>query len=134
MAAHDLFPEEIYQPADPVTVVIDKPWNQITPSERELLTRVIGAIEIRPGHKLSVHAVRLVVQGGLQPENLPGRPANVIAFTQVPAGIPQYEVIRNPGQQMVAAEPLAALISNPESKNRLWSALQAQFTMAAKGG
>lgn len=124
--------EEIYGIAEPVAVVIDKAWKNITPPERDLLARILAAVDVRPGQKLSLNAVRLVVQPIFNTGKLPGSPSRVITFTQLPDEIPQYEVIRAASATIVAAEPLRALTTNPNAKNRLWAALQIQFGMGTK--
>lgn len=132
MALVEMFQEELYNIPQPVVVIIDQPWQDVSEAGRQLLAKILGAIELRPGQKLSLQAVQVVNQTSLQIDQLVGAPEFVIAFTSVPSGVPLYEVMRTPDKQVVASEPLHKLISSDDGKKRLWQALRAQFGMGGK--
>jgi hypothetical protein len=131
--AADLFQEEVYRLAPRVVVIIDMPWRDVKEAERQLLAKILGAIEIAPQTKLSLQAVQIVIQPELNLATLPFQPQQVIAFTRVPKGIPQLEVVTAGSCQVVAAPRLPELITQDDAKKRLWTALRAQFGMGAKG-
>jgi hypothetical protein len=128
----ELFQEEIYQLPPPVVVVINVPWREIAEPERHLLAKILNAIEYPANVKLSLAAVKIITQPLLNLTTLPFEPQQVIAFTQVPSGIPINEVVKTPTYQLVVGLPLAELITQDEAKKRLWQALRAQFGMATK--
>ncbi len=132
MAAAAIYQEELYHIPQPVVVIIDKPWKEVSEPERQLLSKILGAIEIRPGHRLSLLAVQIVTQSTLAVNQLTGHPTHIIAFSPVPPGVPLFEVIKTPDYQLVASEPLHQLILNDDGKKRLWGALRAQFGMGGK--
>jgi hypothetical protein len=126
--AEQIFPEELYR-VKPIrtTVVITKPWADITYAEKEQLQKISDALRQRLNPKLSVDAFQVVHQNQLDVATLSNNPKEVIYFGPPIKGLAFYELIEANQVKMVLSEPLQDLISNDQGKQKLWKALQQLF-------
>lgn len=118
---HTTYTEEVYAISEPVTVIIDTPWETVSSECRELLSKILGAVRCSP------EMVRIVYQPKLDLTAWQAPPQRLIVFVQPPAGIALYELIQSPKSDMVISEPLSALLTNDASKRKLWEALKTLF-------
>jgi DNA polymerase III psi subunit len=118
-----IFTEELFHVPTPPVVIIDRPWEMITSSERNLLEKILTAI------RLSLHSVTIDYQPTLNLAGLTIKPQRIIYFGQPVKGIPLYEVVEANGIALVASENLEALSQNDEARKKLWQALKKQFSV-----
>ena len=122
------FSEELYR-IKPLrtTVIITKPWGELTYAEKEQLQKISDALRQRINPKLSIDAFHVVHQSQFDIGSLPTPPKEVIYFGPPIKGLSLYELIEANGIKMVLSEPLKDLISNDQGKQKLWKALQQLF-------
>jgi DNA polymerase III psi subunit len=124
MTGHDfIFTTELYQIRSQPTVVITKPWKEVSQPEQELLARILTAL------KLSIDGITIVHQPKLDLSAFPVKPEKVIYFGALPAGLAHYERIEAQGVAVVAAEELEQLLTNDPARKKLWAALKQLFSM-----
>src|SRR5574337_397312 len=95
--------EDIYRFNCPTTVIVDKPWNEIGLTEKELLSKILAAV------RLTMDAVSIKYQSKFDLSNCLQKPKHVISFCNVPEGIPLYEPIMANDISIVAADSLTNL-------------------------
>jgi hypothetical protein len=115
------FPEEVYSVRTPLTAILDTPWSALSPECRELLTKILGAVNHSP------ESVRLVHQDSLDMSSWVEPPARLVAFVTAPKGITQNEKITTPTTEMVVTEPLSTLLGNEAVKRKFWTAFKTLF-------
>lgn len=118
-----IFTEELYQIRPLPTVVITKPWKEVSQAEQELLARIITAL------KFSMDGISIIYQDKLDLSALPVKPEKVIYFGALPAGLAHYEHIEAQGVSLVASEELEQLLTNDPARKRLWTALKQLFSI-----
>jgi len=117
-----IYTEEVYQLEPLPTVVITKPWVNITETETELLKKILTAL------KLSFETVTIKQQESFDLSTWVVKPRKLIYFGLVPAGIPYYQVIDVNGVSLVASESLENLLTNDPARKQLWGALKQLFS------
>jgi DNA polymerase III psi subunit len=118
-----LFTEELFSVSPPVTVIIDRPWETISPPERALLEKILAAI------KQTLVSISIKYQGTLDLTLLVAKPCHVIYFGKPVKGIPLYESVEANGVRIVTSEGLPELSVNEEARKKLWQALKKQFAI-----
>ena len=117
------FTEDIFLLRKLVTIIIKKPWFEVTPEERIQLSKILGAL------KLSLEKVRIVVQEDLALGNLIGSPRHVIVFGLEIKGVSLFEFMTINNVKVVLSEDLSVLLKNEESKKKLWLSLKSMFEL-----
>jgi hypothetical protein len=115
------FQEDIYLIPELVTIVVEKPWANVSTSERAQLSKILNAL------KLSLEKVRVSFQSDLDLTKLIGRPTHVIVFGLTLKGVNLYEAITIKDTRLVMSESLSALLTNDDGKKKLWLALKPMF-------
>lgn len=100
--------EELYLVKDKTTVIIAKPWAEISEADRQLLQKILQSV------KLSLASVRVLHQAD------PETSGKAIFFG---AG-----EVKTDGT-IVHAPPLSQLQNDPTGKQKLWVALKALFAL-----
>ncbi|MCW5911269.1 MAG: DNA polymerase III subunit psi [Cyclobacteriaceae bacterium] len=122
-AAAILFTEELYHISSPATIVLTKPWPEISAAEREQLSKILNAL------KLSLNGVTILHQPKLDMAALPAKSGRLIYFGSLPAGINHYEFMEARQVGLVASEDLETLIGNEGARKKLWTALRQLFSL-----
>ncbi|MBX2894068.1 MAG: DNA polymerase III subunit psi [Cyclobacteriaceae bacterium] len=117
-----IYTEELYQIHPLATVVLTKPWKEVSQAEQELLARILTAL------KLSIDGVTIVHQPKLDLSVFAIKPEKVIYFGALPPGLSYYECIEAQGINLVASEELAKLLANDQARKMLWTALKQLFS------
>ncbi|HCZ36308.1 MAG TPA: hypothetical protein DHV26_10335 [Cytophagales bacterium] len=120
---HAIYTEEIYSIALQPTVILTKPWAEVTLGEREQLSKILTAL------KLSLERVTILYQPKLDLAALIIKPERVIYFGPLPAGLTHYEFIEAQGVALVASEGLDQLLTNDPARKKLWAALKQLFSL-----
>jgi hypothetical protein len=116
------FNEEVYAFRPPLTVILDKPWNEQSTACQEALHKLLEKVQ------QSLESVRLVHQSTLDLSVWGADPpARIVAFVNPPKGIAMNEKISTPTSEIVVTEPLSVLLSNDEVKRKFWSAFKTLF-------
>ncbi len=115
------FTEDIFLLPKLVTIIIKKPWIEVTPEERTQLAKILSAL------RLSLEKVRIVTQEELALGNLIGSPTYVIVFGLEIKGVSLFEFMTINGVKVVLSEDLSVLLKNEESKKKLWLSLKSMF-------
>ena len=118
---HHIYTEELYRISTPLTVVISVPWSQLPENQRQLLSKILQAIQ------LGIESVRVVHQLTFDLNELPGKPKHIIGFLPPPKGISAYELYRTDQTTIVFADSLDHLLEDQTSKRKLWDALKQLF-------
>jgi hypothetical protein len=122
-----LFTEELYLLPSRVWIVITKPWNDLTPNEKEQLTKIADALRSRINRKLNLEAFTVIHMPSLDLSQLRDKPQHLVYFGPIVSGLQQYELIEAGGVRMVLAEGLSELTANESSRSKLWTALKKLF-------
>lgn len=114
-----LFNEEVYAIPPIVTIVISKPWENISDEHKVLLAKILGAV------KISLSSARVIQHKTMTLEQLQaiGNPKILIFGTEVP--VKAYEHVQAQGFSMIRADELEGL--DDAKKKSLWLALKAMF-------
>lgn len=115
------FTEEVYSFAPPLTVVLNKPWDQQPEANRDALTKLLAAVGHRP------ESVRIVCQEKLDLSGWSDMPARLVAFVEPQPGVILHEKISTPTTEMVIAEPLDVLLKDETTKRKFWGAFRSLF-------
>jgi hypothetical protein len=119
------YSEELYNIPGKLMVFIPVEWHELTPSERELLSKILASV------KHSLDGVQVISRKVANiNEFLDLDPAGVLLFgcntQEVPA---MYEVVHIDRVPVVLAEPLSQL-EEKTKKEKLWAALKQMFSLA----
>lgn len=115
------YQEEVYRIESPVLVILDTRWADVTVEARELLSKILSAVNC------SLDSVRIVYQETLDLSSLPDVPLKVIAFVKAPKGVAVNEKISTPKTDMVVSEALSVLLADEAAKRKFWAALKTLF-------
>lgn len=115
------YQEEVYRIESPVLVILDTRWADVTVEARELLSKVLSAVNC------SLDSVRIVYQETLDLSSFPDVPLKVIAFVKAPKGVAMNEKISTPKTDMVVSEALSVLLADEAAKRKFWAALKTLF-------
>jgi len=115
------YAEEVYNFRPPLTVILDKPWNEQPEECREALVKLLAAV------RQTTASVRMLHQPTLDLSALADPPARVVAFTKPPKGIALFEKLQTPSGELVVSEPLAALLADEALKRKFWTAFKTLF-------
>jgi len=121
--ANTIFTEELYLIKPAPTIILTKPWMQITVAERDQLSKILTAL------KLSLERVTIIYQPKLDLAALVVKPEQVIYFGPLPAGLTHYERIEADNIALVASEELEQLLTNDPARKKLWLALKQLFSL-----
>lgn len=123
--AYELFEttynEEVYNFRPPLTVILDKPWNDQSPACKEALGKLLAAVG------QSLESIRIVHQPVLNLSAWADPPARIVAFVASPKGIAINEKITTPASEILVTEPLELLLDNEEVKRKFWLAFKTLF-------
>ena len=124
-----IFTEELYSVKPVQTVVIiTKAWHELDHEEKGQLQKISDALKQRINPRLSIDAFNVIHQPQLDLNLLATQPKEVIYFGGPIKGLNYYELIEANQVKMVLSESLENLISNEQSRQKLWKALQQLFT------
>jgi DNA polymerase III psi subunit len=115
------FSDDIYLLPEPITIVVEKPWVNVSTEERVQLSKILNAL------KFSLEKVRVAFQADLDLTKLIGHPSYVIVFGLTLKGVNLYEPITIKDTRLVMSESLSALLTNDDAKKKLWLALKPMF-------
>lgn len=118
-----IYTEELYSIQPLPTVVITKPWLEVKDDEREQLIKILSAL------RLPIERVTIKFQPAFDLSGWNEKPAKLIYFGSLPAGIAYYEVIDVNGISLVASESLEVLLGDDSARKRLWGALRQLFSI-----
>lgn len=123
-----IFTEELYRinPAR-TALILTKPWHELSHEEKEQLQKISDALKQRINPRLSIDAFHVVYQSQLNISELKNQPKEVIYFGPPIKGLTYYELLEANQVKMVLSESLGELISNDQSRQKLWKALQQLF-------
>lgn len=116
-----VFQEEIYQIKSKPLVVIEQPWEKLGASEKELLSKIIGAL------KIPLDAINIVVRPALQPEEFNAQDVKMIYFGKNLGDYKTYEPHQVSGASFICSESLSQLLTNDAGKKQLWLAMKKLF-------
>lgn len=118
-----LFTEELYSLKPGTTIVLTKPWAEVSAPETEQLAKMLNAL------KLTLDKVTVLYQPMLDLTLLTVKPEHLIYFGPPPTGIKYYEYTEREQVKLVASEELAVLIQDKAAKQKLWEALRQLFSL-----
>lgn len=113
--------EEVYWAPLMTTVVIPCSWNEVKEEQRQLLSRILQAVN------LSLESVRIMYQQSLDLSSWSEKPKRLIAFVTPPKGLSLYETVQVGKTSMIFSDPLDILNTDDTAKRKLWSALKTLF-------
>ncbi len=117
-----IFNEEIYVPLERTTVVLNKPWREVSAEEQDLLQKILVAVGLKP-ESVAVHYEPHHDFNYWQPLS-----PKSLYFGLPLAGYAHLEVASLPnGTQLIPAPPLADLQNDSGAKQKLWQALKQLF-------
>jgi DNA polymerase III psi subunit len=117
------YQEEIFQIRLRSVVVINEAWDKLGLKEHELLTKIISALRI------SIDAVTMVSQPGLDVTHFHNKTNQLIYFGKLPAGVSYYEVLQSGNLSFICAESLTQLVDNEPARKQLWQGLKKLFAI-----
>jgi len=120
-AARATYTDELYLIPPPTTVVLGVKWSDLKTTETELLSKILNSV------KLSLDAVRVVIDPELDLSQWEEKPAKLIAFGIKISGVTRYEVVNTPETSLILADSLSILSENDELKKKLWGSLKQLF-------
>lgn len=127
---NQIFTEELYRVKPLNTVVIlTKAWQDLKHEEKDQLQKISDAIKQRINPRLSIDAFHIIHQPKLELSQLTNQPKAVIYFGSPIKGLNYYELIEANQVKMVLSESLVDLITNEQSRQKLWKALQQLFAV-----
>jgi hypothetical protein len=116
-----LYTEELYQLPGKMLIVIPRHWEEVTEDEKNLLTKILGAV------KLSLASVQIVTRQEFSSTDLDVfSPRCIIAFgSNLKGSLNKYELINTTSSVVIMADELRQL--NDVTKRNLWLALKQVF-------
>jgi hypothetical protein len=114
------YTEELYAIKEKTTVILSKPWSEISDTDRQQLQKILQAV------RLSIASVRIIHQPALDLNRLSPVPAKMIYFGEPVAGLTQFECIQTNGT-IVLAPHLHLLPADDSGRKKLWIALKQMF-------
>jgi hypothetical protein len=122
-----IYSEEIYQIEAPAVVIIDRPWTELSVSEKEQLQKIADALNKRISTKLRLDAFQVIHQPKFELGLIHPQPKRVIYFGTAVMGLNPYELIEVNNSKVVLSESLDDLAKNEAARQKLWKALQQLF-------
>ncbi|MFZ5970227.1 MAG: DNA polymerase III subunit psi [Bacteroidota bacterium] len=117
-----IFNEEIYVPLERTTVVLNKPWREVSAEEQDLLQKILLAVGLKP-ESVAVHYEAHHDFSHWQPLS-----PKSLYFGLPLVGYALLEIASLPnGTQLIPAPPLADLQKDSGAKQKLWQALKQLF-------
>lgn len=116
-----VFQEEIYTLKSIPMVVIQEPWEKLGLKEKELLSKIIGAL------KLSIDSVQVVSGGEFNIQTFNGKNRKIIYFGKNSTGLANYEPHNQSGNSLISSESLTQLLENDTARKQLWIAMKNLF-------
>lgn len=116
-----LFQEELYHIHYKAVVVLAKPWEDHSPEDVALLSKILGSV------KLSLASVHIVVKPTVMLQSLADYPASKILLfgSQIDQEIKAYENVSHQNFSVIRADDLGQL--DDTKKRNLWLALRQMF-------
>ncbi len=108
-----LFSEGLYVVSPSPTIILDQPWEHITPAEKKLLEKILTAI------RQSLDSVSIKYQDSLDLSTWNQKPKHVVYFGKPIKGVPLYETVEADGVIIVASENLSYLSTNEDARKTL---------------
>ena len=119
-----IFQEDIYSIPAPLLIVIAKPWDELSETEIDTLSRMLKAI------KISLASVQVIVRKEFDVSDLSVfAPNRILAFGSSLSKQPfnHYQNINSNGIAIIISESLDQL--DDQKKKSLWTALRAMFSL-----
>lgn len=116
-----LYQDELYSLNTKVLIILNPGWNDLSPEERILLTKILGSI------KRDIASVQVITCNEFDLDDLKAyQPRQIIAFGAVlKSPQPQYTLISIQGVSLIQADSLSKL--DDTKKKSLWIALKQMF-------
>ena len=127
LLSESTYSEELYKVPKKIQIQITVPWNDLTAAEKSRLEAFANALRDLINPKLRLEAFHVVHVPSLTLPEGDNRPEVVIYFGDAVKGFNQYEVIEAKGTKMVLSGTLGHLISDSNSRGKLWAAMQQLF-------
>jgi hypothetical protein len=115
-----LFNEELYTIPSIITIVINKPWENVAEEDKALLTKILGSVKLGP------QSVRMVAHNSVTMDELSAIGANKILIFGSESPIKPYELVQAQGFSVISADELSRL--DDAKKKSLWLALKNMFS------
>ena len=122
-AEKTIYTEELYSIQELPTILLTKPWLEVSDAEKEQLIKILSAL------RLPLERVTIKFQPAFDLSGWNAKPEKLIYFGSMPAGIAHYEVIDVNGVSLVASESLETLLTEEPARKRLWGALRQLFSI-----
>jgi hypothetical protein len=118
-----IFQEDIYSIPAPLLIVIAKPWDELSETEIDTLSKMLKAV------KLSLASVQVIVMNQFDMNDLSVfSPNRILAFgSSLSKPFNHYENINSNGISIIISESLDQL--DDQKKKSLWIALRAMFSL-----
>lgn len=118
-----IFQEDIYSIPAALLIVIAKPWDELSETEIDTLSKMLKAI------KLSLASVQVITRKEFDVSELAVfAPSRVLAFgASLTMPFNHYENINSNGISIIISESLDEL--DDQKKKSLWTALRAMFSL-----
>lgn len=108
--------EEVYRVAEPITFLIEKPWDNLEPESKLLLQNLCAAVKSKPGPKI-------VFKPLLKENLLEGLPKKLVSFGHPLEPLEVHKVSDWNGKKLVRSLSPENLANHPENKKALWAAI-----------
>ncbi len=113
-----VFTEELYNLPKPLAIAIDRPWNAISKTEIEFLSKIASSI------KLSLAQVQIIDSLHLSFQQEITKPDKMIGFGIAIPGAAHYELVSLPPTRLVLAHSLPHFMGDESLKKKFWIAFQ----------
>jgi hypothetical protein len=115
-----LFNEDLYSIPAIITIVINKPWENIAEEDKVLLTKILGSVKLGP------QSVRMISRKSVTLDELSAIGANKILIFGSETPVKPYELVQAQGFSVISADELSRL--DDAKKKSLWLALKNMFS------
>jgi hypothetical protein len=118
-----IFQEDIYSIPAPLLIVLAKPWEELSETELETLSKMLKAV------KLSLASVQIIVRAEFDENDLSIlSPTRVLSFgASLKKPFKYYENINSEDTSIIISESLDQL--DDQKKKELWAALRVMFSI-----
>lgn len=118
-----IFQEDIYSITSPLLIILAKPWEELSETEIDTLSKMLKAI------KLSLASVQIIVRKEFEVNDLSVfAPTRVLAFgASLTHHFKHYENINSNGVSIIISESLDKL--DDQKKKSLWISLRTMFSL-----
>ena len=113
---HSIYTESLYSIEEPLLVVLDKPWSDLTVTQIELLSKILTSI------KQSLGSVKIVYQKEFDSSSITSSAKVILFGTKVKPEVTPYTISNINKMMLIQADALDQL--DDAKKKSLWTALR----------